>query len=206
MSCVRTLLISVALLGVSACGAGTISQGDLPEPGQAVAFARIEVSGIRMSRLAIHRAVAGGAERGPQVATIKARLGSRTYAVYLDPGQYAIHGVLEPGDIKDGVPSGTGGILLFDVTAKTASYFGSFRMLTESGRLSVADLGEPAYETARREFAEQHPVLKAGFAVVNAIARTDRMTPEKPADQPEPDAAPETSFEDEWKAAPAEND
>jgi hypothetical protein len=198
------LLVAFALAGLAGCGASTIQPGDLPEPGQAVAFARIDVSGIRMSRLAVHRALEGGAKRGPQAGSIRARQGRHTYALYLDPGQYAVYGVLDPSEIENGVPTGPGGILLFDVRPERASYFGSFRMLTESGMVSVADLGQPAFEAARKQFARKYPVLASGFEVVNAVAGTDQLAPEAAADEPAP--ASGDGFEDEWNAAPGDDD
>jgi hypothetical protein len=197
----HSMLPVIALLAITlaaACGARAVGAGDLPEPGQAVAFAQIDVAGIRMSRLAIREVVAGGAKQGATVATIKARQGRNVYAVYLAPGQYAVSGVLTPGDIENGIPSGRGGVLLFEVAPKTASYFGTFRPLTESGMTSVADLGQPAFEAASVEFARKHPVLKAGFEIVNAIATTDVMKSGEQAPQPTSDS----SFEAEWDAGP----
>jgi hypothetical protein len=191
MNLARALLIAIPVCATAACGAGSISPGDLPEPGQAVAFARIEVEGIRMSRLAIHRAVEGGTKRGMQIASIRARQGTHTYAVYLEPGQYAVHGVLDSADLEDGVPTGMGGVLLFDITPKRASYFGSFRMLT-------------GFQIAN--------------AVTGTDRMAPAATAEQPGPQPEPDAAPGAepspepepepgdSFEEEWQAAPTGND
>lgn len=156
------------------CGSGAQQPAGFPEPGQTVAFAQIRVAGMRASTLTIREVDESGSGAGGRVAAIRARQGTRTYAIFLPPGQYSVAGVQDPGDPVGG-GSLMGGTLVFEIAPGKASYFGAFDMLIESGRFCAVDLSDGAFQRAAADFRKRHPHLAARFETVNAVARTDRI-------------------------------
>jgi hypothetical protein len=169
------LLAALGLAAMAGCAAAPGDRTPQPGPGQAVAFAEIRVAAMRASTLAIHEADPSGVGIGPRAATIRARQGRRTYRAFLAPGTYTVTGIVDPAAAGSTAPGDATGTLVFEVGPGQASWFGSFDMLLESGRLATADLGAAAFSRARADFTTRYADLAARFAVVDAVGRIDRL-------------------------------
>ncbi|MFO8072449.1 MAG: hypothetical protein R6V85_11300 [Polyangia bacterium] len=174
LSAKTTILIAAAL--ALCCTARGVRPGDRAEPGQTVAFARASVEGMRASKLLICEAERVAAGRAVPVAEVALKSGTGTYATFLEPGRYAVPGVMRAEQL-DRPLEAERGTLVFDLEAGASNYIGSYWPLTESGRQIAVDLGGgKAFYAARAAFEKRFFGLARRFPVRDALKTAELLT------------------------------
>ncbi len=174
LSAKTTILVAAAL--ALCCTARGARPGDRPEPGLTVAFARASVENMRASKLILCKAERVAAGRAVPVAEVALRSGTGTYATFLEPGRYAVPGVI-PAEQLDRPLEAERGTLVFELEAGAGNYIGSYYPLTESGRRIAVDLrkGE-VFRAAAAAFEKRFTGLARRFPVRDALETAELLT------------------------------
>ena len=178
----RALVVAALVAALTGCAARAIrpSADVAPEPGAAVAFFRIRVTGMRFASVSLYGATGEIGPLGSAAASVSATGGTRVYAFSLEPGRYSLRGVV-PADDPRRRPD-EAAVRYFDLAPDAASYLGTYTALTPSGSyLLAAEESAATFERARAELAHRYPRL-AALPIRSAI---DLGRPAAPPDEPE---------------------